>query len=357
MVPAPNLAFTSVPLDQKTAEPVNLTVYSPEEQEAAVGRWLEFGLKYKDYIYPSYNLPTPLGDAAPLARPFIETVKELELESIVLMLGDAHWANDLLALPTLQAISTFGFPWFDGTPMVVPESGNNTQLYATIQARLGDKVLLNSRIKSVIRDQAGAVKLAVTGPQGCTKISAKQIVIGFPPTEDNMKPFDTSKEEDHLFSKWDCVKLYNGLLTVDGMPNATDFDPVSSDPNRYFVPKRPTARFINFASTPYTATWVVGNPDFEVKDAKEFLEDRLETIRNTGLYDVSPNPTYFGFSDHSPLVCSVSEHAATSGFWSDIVALQGKKDTWYVGQAFAADLTAYVWAQAQEIVDHIIEKL
>ena len=350
-------SFTSVALDQRTAKPVNLTSYSDEDQQAAIGRWLDFGLKYKKYVYPSYNLPTPLGDAAVLARPFIDTIKDLKLESIVLMLGDAHWANDLLTLPTLQAISTFGFPWFDGTVMVTPESQNNTQLYANIQSKLGDRVLLNTRVQSVNRDQTGAAKITVKGPKGCTKITAKQVIVGFVPTEDNMDGFDTTSEEDHLFAKWDCVKLYNGLISIDGMPDGKDLNPVSSDPGRYFVPTRPAARFINFAGTPYTASYVVGEPDFQVNDAKMFLEDRLDTIREVGTYNVSSKPKYFGFSDHSPLACSVSQKDMSAGFWSQITALQGKRDTWYVGQAFAADLTAYVWAQTQEVVDGVMKKL
>ncbi|KAH8882379.1 hypothetical protein GQ53DRAFT_584404, partial [Thozetella sp. PMI_491] len=351
------ISFTSVPLDQVTAKPVNITVFSAEDQQAALGRWLEFGLKYKEYIYPKYDLPTPLGDAAPLARPFIETVKELQLEPIVLSLEDAHWANDLLALPTLQAVSTFGFPWFDGTPLVVPESHNNTELYGKIQEHLGDKVRLNTHIQSVRRDQEGSIKSIVRGPGGCTKVYSKHVVVAFVPTEDNMAPFDTTDEEDGLFSKWDCVTMFNGLLTIEGMPNATDLDPVSSDPDRYFVPKRPNARFINLADTPYSAAYVVGEPGFDTEDAKHFLEERLTTIREAGAFPVGDKPKYWGFDDHSPLVCSVGQEEMVAGFWSDITALQGQRNTWYVGQAFAADLSAYVWAQAQEVVDAVIKKL
>ena len=202
VVAASGVPFNTVYLDQKT-EPVNVTMYSAEDQMAAIGRWTEFGLKYRKYVYPSYNLPSPLGEAAPLARPFMETVRALNLESIVVMLLDAHWSNDLLALPTLHAMSTFGYAWFDGTPLVVPESHSNTQLYANIQAHLGDKVLLNTHIASVYRDsKTGSSTITVKKPNGdCTRIIAKQIIVGFVPTEANMAPFDTTSEEKESSSQ------------------------------------------------------------------------------------------------------------------------------------------------------------
>lgn len=351
-------AFTTTFLDYKTAETVNVTQYSTEEQGAALGRWLEFGLKYKKYVYPSYNLPSPLGDAAPLARPFLETVKELSLEPIVVSLLDAHWSNDLLALPTLHAVSTFGYVWFDGTPMVVPESGNNTQLYANIQAHLGEKVLLNTHIQSVRRNsKTGTSKLTVKGPGGCTRIDAKQIVVGFAPTTANMAPFDTTHEEDRLFAKWSCVNLHNGLLHIEGFPDGLDFDPVSSDSARYFVPTAPNVRFISYAGTPYTVSYVTGNPNSDARDAKRLLEQRLQTINDVGTYQLDTTPEYFTFSDHTPLVCSVSPADMAAGFWAQFVALQGERGTSYVGQAVAADLTAYVWAQAQEVIDRIVKEL
>ena len=209
----------------------------------------------------------------------------------------------------------------------------------------------------MVRDQAGCVKVTVNTPTGCKQITAKQVVVGFPPTKEKMSPFDTTTEENDLFSKWACTKLFNGLIKIDGLTNGTDLQPVSSDPARYYVPQAPNARYINLPTTPYTLTYVVGNSDFETEDAKKFLAQHLETINEAGSFAVSTTPEYFGFADHSPTLCSVPEQDATAGFWSDIVALQGKKDTWYVGQAFAADLTAYVWAQAQGIVDQVATKL
>ena len=355
---ATGTAVTSVYLDQTTAEPVNVTQYSAEEQQAALGRWLDFGLKYKQYVYPSYNLPSPLGEAAPLARPFIETIKELNLESIVVELLDAHWSNDLLALPTLHAVSTFGYAWFDGTALVVPQSMNNSELYANIQAHLGDRVLLNSSVQSVRRSgNNGTSSLTVKGPQGCTHIAAKQIVVGFVPTTANIAPFDVSEEEQSLFEKFSCVNLHNGLIHVQGMPNGTDFDPLSSDPERLFVPTTPAVRISNMAGTPYSAVYVTGDPGTDDQAAKELIEQRLQAINEVDGYHLGTEPEYFGFADHTPIVCSVSPADMTAGFWTNLTALQGQMSTSYVGQAFAADLTAYVWAQAQEVIDRIVKEL
>jgi hypothetical protein len=321
---------------------------------AALTRWTDFGLKYKKYVYPSYNLPSPLGDAAPLARPFVETVKELRLESIVVMLLDAHWSNDLLALPTLQAMSTFGYPWFDGTPMAIPESHNNTQLYANIQTHLGDKVLLNSRVTSVHRAANGTATITVKSAGGCTKIKAKQVVVGFVPTPSNMAPFDTTNEEAELFVKWNCVNLHNGFLRVDGLPDGIDFDPVSSDPERFFIPTAPNVRFLGLSGTPYAVTYVIGNPGTDEAGAKRLVEERLKTINAAGTFHPSTTPEYVAFSDHTPLLCSVNEAEMEAGFWTRVRALQGKRNTYYVGQAMAADLTAFVWAQANEVIESLV---
>lgn len=348
-------SITTHYVDESTEEPVNVTQYSADEQNAALGRWLDFGLKYKKYVYPSYNLPSPLGDAAPLARPFIDTVKELNLEPIVVALLDEHWANDLLALPTLHAVSTFGYAWIDGTALVSPESHNNTELYANIQAHLGDKVLLNSRVTSVNPDaKTGTSTLTVNGPGGCTQITAKQIVVGFVPTQTNMAPFDTTPEEEQLFAKWSCVNLHNGLLRIDGFPDGGDLDPVSSDPERFFMPTAPNVRFMSLAGTSYTLSYVIGNPDSDAADAKRLLEAQLQAINEVGTYHVSTKPDYLAFSDHNPLVCSVSPADIEAGFWTQLRALQGERSTYYVGQAMAGDLSAYVWAQAQEVIDMMV---
>jgi hypothetical protein len=346
-------------LDYRTAQPVNITQYSAEEQSAALARWVKFGLKYKKYVYPKYDLPSPLGDAAPLARPFRDTVKELKLESIVLSIGERHTANDLLALPTMQAVATFGYEWFDGTPLLAPVSGNNTELYANIQAQLGNKVLLNTRVTSVHRDRkTGIAEIVAEGPDGCTNITAKQVVVGFVPTKANMKPFDTTQHEDRLFAKWNCVNYHNGIVHIDGFPSGLAFDPVSSDPARYGAPAAPNVRINDLKGTRYSMVYVVSDkPNSDAAYAKKLVKQWLQKVDEVGIYNVSNVPEYFALSDHTPLACSISPTDMEAGFWSQLNALQGQRSTSYVGQAVAADLTSFVWVQAQEVIDNIVKKL
>ncbi|KAB5555026.1 hypothetical protein GE09DRAFT_1123277 [Coniochaeta sp. 2T2.1] len=363
LIPDPGFVVGArVYLDQKTAKPVELTQYSDEEFAAALDAWVKFGRKYEKHVAPAYNLPSPIGDAAPLLRPFGETVEELGLEPILWLLPDAHFANDLLALPTLFAISSFGYIWFDGegAATVVPESRNNTELYLKIQTELGaDRVLLNTHIQSVRRNRkTGTTTIVTKGPAGCTEITAKQVIVGFVPTAHNMRPFDTTREEDRLWSKWECVNLFNGLVTIEGFPDATSISPASPDPQRGGLAVPPNVRFINRGGTNFTHVWITGSPeDRGLSDAKKRIDQRIKAINKAGQYELGEDVTYWGLSDHAPLACSVSPEDMAAGFWMDVNRLQGSDGIWYVGQAFTGDLTAMVWEQTRDVVGKLVQKL
>jgi hypothetical protein len=96
----------------------------------------------------------------------------------------------------------FGLSFLQGqeTGFLTSALHDNSLLYLSAQKILGSNVLYNSMILVIKRDDEG-VQVAVQQGAKITLIQSSKLVVAIPPTVDNMKPLDTTHQENRLFKQ------------------------------------------------------------------------------------------------------------------------------------------------------------
>ncbi|KAK3368513.1 hypothetical protein B0H63DRAFT_528879 [Podospora didyma] len=184
------LNLVQVFVDFKTGKLVNLPAPSDSAATGApLQKYAELCQKYFCFIFPNYNLPSPLGpDEKDLGTNFGQFVTKYNLEPIVPIVAGF-----------LQVLSPT-----DPEPFLVPESHNNSEIYGKIQAHLaGPQLLLSSSVTKVTRSSGGAGAGGVnelwvqtpSGGGGCKHIAAKKILVTMAQTSENMAVFDLDSTE------------------------------------------------------------------------------------------------------------------------------------------------------------------
>jgi hypothetical protein len=111
--------------------------------------------------------------------------------------------GELVSTPTVYVMKYFGLSSLQGleTGFLASALHDNSLLYLSAQAILGANVLYNSKILAIKRDNEG-VQVVIQQSSKLTLIHSSQLVVAIPPTVDNMKPFDTTHQENRLFKQW-----------------------------------------------------------------------------------------------------------------------------------------------------------
>lgn len=230
--------------------------------------------------------------------------------------------------------------------------GRNFEIYEKALEVLGDSVLLNSRVIS--SDRSGSKpRITVQTAVGVKVIEAQKLLITMPLIPDNLQSLDLSVEESGLFSKLKGNAYYTGIMRNTGLPGDIRVDHVGEH-CRYKQPKFPGA----YA---YKPAFIDGMFDIKygagevlpVELVKANILEDMRSLQRAGVIasEVNVEATEFvRFVAHDPYTPMVSAQEIRGGFYKKLFALQGERNTYYTGAAWAAQESSILWRFTEETI-------
>ncbi|EAT90906.1 hypothetical protein HBH56_174770 [Parastagonospora nodorum] len=295
-----------------------------------------------------FYLPEPIPED--LLMPFGQFVQKYQLTDAVQTIYVITSAfGDVLEIPTLQVIRTFGLGLIKTMQNFQTSSVNdNSLLFERLTAELlaSNSLLLSSKVTKVARVSKidGGVKVLVETPKGCRLIQAKKILMAIPPTPENLQTFDPSGDELKIFSQFTSVGYFTSIIR-HAAPNNTAVNNLAID-RPYAVPAMPAVYNILPTSNPTLSLVYYGTKvgqQISTEQAKAAIMadiNRFRAVNNV----TGPAPEFVAFANHAPYNLMVGAEATRAGFYKSLYGLQAKRNTFWTGAAFRAHDSSSSWA-------------
>ncbi|OCK84768.1 FAD dependent oxidoreductase [Lepidopterella palustris CBS 459.81] len=313
---------------------------------AALGIYAAAIAKYP-YLAGGYFLPDPVPDE--LLMPFGEFVNKYHIEAALPTIWTfAHGCGDILTVPTLYIIQNFGLPQLAdllGNSFLTTTNHANSQLYLAATALLGSDVLFGSTVISANRP-AGPTKdiheIVVSTPSGRKLIRAKKLLITIPPIAAKLSSFDLDTQESGLFAQWTYSGYFIGVLANTGIPDNTNIINAGLK-TPLNIPKVPFEVNFDFSGIPGLFTFkFVSHPEVSTEHVQGKVSAAVLSMAAAGTLNTT-QPEFLAFSSHTPTQLRVSADAVKGGFYGKLYALQGHRQTWWTGAAWAQDDSSLLW--------------
>lgn len=248
--------------------------------------------------------------------------------------------------------------------------GGNQLLYEAIYARLGaaENVLLNSLVSSVRRPENAddkrdiEVTIKTTTLSSTTRnttttiIRARNLLLAIPPTRENLAPFDLDSLESHLFSRAEYGRYGTAIVSSPVLPRGYELHntPILAaiDPNKPFINEPHVLEFASYGND--SDLFSIGTSgsglaygEFDERAATKVAQKSLERMVDAGTVKVPDGKEGGGdkklkvveYLDHGPGGFGVSAEEMKAGWMEKVYGLQGKRGTWYTGNAIAIDFS------------------
>ncbi|KPM44123.1 hypothetical protein AK830_g2438 [Neonectria ditissima] len=297
------------------------------------------------WIDQGYLVPNPVPKE--LTLPFGEFAQRYNFSALLPVMSQFNWyPGNISTISTLYGLKNFGpglLKSFTGK-FIVPASGNTRSLYDAAATKLGDSVLLNSTIVKVQRKK-DAVFLVVKQPgQSPKKIKARKLIVAIPQTLHNVGSFDLSKKERSLFSKFSSLGYVAGVANIPGLNDSLQnvgaltpyHTPVIPGSNGFYSSGSPNQFLLGvaFDTSKYT-----------IADSEAVICRELGTLATVGAVpaDAAQKVTFPYISDHAPFNLRVSGKEIKDGFYRKLLSLEGSRNTYWTGAAFAGHNSGLIW--------------
>ncbi|KAK3493651.1 hypothetical protein B0T13DRAFT_314583 [Neurospora crassa] len=298
--------------------------------------------------------------------------------------------TDLLTLTFLQSFSPAWMKVLYGQVGMYHIQGGNQLLYEAIHARLGaaENVLLNSVVSSVRRpaenadDKRGDIQVTITTrasplsrkPTTTTIIRAKNLLLAIPPTHENLAPFDLDSLESDLFDRAKYGRYGTAIVSSPLLPRGyklhntpilAAIDPI----NKPFINEPHVLEFASYGNDSDlfsigTSGSGLGYGEFDEREAIKVAQKSLERMVDAGTVKIPDGNLKKGggeklkvveYSDHGPGGFGVSSEEMKGGWMEKMYGLQGRRGTWYTGNAIAIDFSTQLWKMNDEVLRRMLE--
>ncbi|KAL2211727.1 putative FAD dependent oxidoreductase [Sarocladium strictum] len=373
---APYRRVPTVPryIDFSTEKEFNYSDPTPEEQRAALERYLELCEKYEGLIYPGYwNFPPPENIPEDLIMSFGDFARKYSIEAAVPTIwrvgvmgsGDVTKEMTFYVMQSFGAVMTRAFT--GRTTSWIVGSERNQILYDAIDEHLDGDVYKSSTIVDAVRDEDGilaVVKNHKTGKE--TQIVAKTLVVAIAPTPSNLAPFHLTAEEEEVFEKFNFINMYAGLVANEALPiggSVTSVVPGVENPepeNWLAYPETPfTGRFDYFGAEKVFRVIVPGDSTMNDQGARDLIQSDFERMIDAG---VLPEPKsrqieYVAWESHGAVHLRASRADILEGFIQKKYALMGTSSTWWTGGAFSMSFQTSLWEYNDIMLPKLVESL
>jgi hypothetical protein len=270
--------------------------------------------------------------------------------------------------PTIYVFKNFGSEIILDLQLGFLTTGDNSAIYRASAAELtaSSSLLLNSTITHLSRDKRDKsthpIRAIISTPTGLKLILAKQILISTPPKAELLgKWIDLSAHEYSLFSQFNNSAYYTGLIRNAGLP--ANLSLVNARPDtEYFLPELPGLYRLSQTIVPGLIDVKFGSPStLSIDEVKSSVAASVSALAATGGAVPGANADgtieWAAFNPHVPFELTVSVEAIRNGFYRELYALQGLRDTWYTGASWHTHDSSMLWEFTEGIVGRMLAEL
>lgn len=302
----------------------------------------------EDYLtelakYPYLNDGIELPDPVPedLLLPWIEYISKHNLQ---------HSDMAILARPAvpghiLNTTALYVFNYLNKLMLheqsgaaVVNGNRDNSQLYRNAMTELQHHILLNSTVIAGSRSTSRrlGVRLGVQTPTGKKLIVAKQLLNALPQTMENMRNFGLDNRERRILSRVHGLPYYGGVVKNTGLARGYSYKNYAANTS-YNVAETPSV--VMFNASPVDGIfyyWYNSVDAMSQRNIEADARDAIRTLQRLTKTTTQPEPEFLAFTDFGPFNLAVKPGDIKNGFYRDMYALQGYRNTWYIGTLFVA---------------------
>ncbi|KAK7408946.1 hypothetical protein QQX98_008890 [Neonectria punicea] len=332
---------------------------------AAIQAYSQNVLSKYPWVDQGYFVPEPVPKE--LTLPFGQFAQQYNFSALLPVISQFNWyPGNISTIPALYGIKSLGPGLVSSIAgeFLASASGDTRSLYRAAATELGDSVLLDSSILHVQREQkkgyakTSGVTVVVKQPNQAPKtIRARKLLIAIPPTLENVGDFDLSDSERKLLSKFSALGYLAGVADIPGLDVSlqnvgalTPFNtPVIPGSNGFYSSGSPNQFLLGVA---------FDNTDYTIADAEAIVRKELATLAAVGAVpaDAAKTVTFPYISNHAPYNVRVSAKEIAHGFYGKLLALEGSRNTYWTGAAFAGHNSGAIWTWNEGTVVPALKK-
>ncbi|KAF4454627.1 Beta-cyclopiazonate dehydrogenase [Fusarium austroafricanum] len=314
------------------------------------------------YLGNSYDLPNPVPED--LLLPFGEFLAKYDLGDIAWTIWANSWgAGDALKQPTIYMLKAIDLEFLNTLVEggVTSARRDNQEIFDKALKELGPNGLVSSTVIAAQRPTKEGntkTKLVVKTPTGNKLVIVSKILISAPPTIENLGPLGLDKTEKSLFGQFTSSSFYCHLISDTGLPTGYSFQNVlPTSKATYSIPSLPGLYNINpTAVKGIYSVWYGGTKPLSQDDVKKDITATVKRLRKTAKGSTDGKVSFIDFSSHTPFQLAVPSDAIADGFYRELSALQGHRNTWYTGSAFVGNHAALLWNFTETLLPKVIGK-
>ncbi|KAK7534844.1 uncharacterized protein J3D65DRAFT_629158 [Phyllosticta citribraziliensis] len=374
-----NIYSTSKPLDFATGKIVSgYPGYSSAVIYAALDAYLVQAEKYP-YLDEGFgNIPNPV--PPDLLLEFGDFVQKYSLEPAMVVIQKYTGGNgDVLRLPTMYVIKLLNAPVLkaimNNTFLQAGASGVSSVLYdralALLDSSASSTVLLSSTASGIRRrptksrrpgSDSPLISIFAQTPSGPKLILCRALLISVPPLISQLPFLELSAEEHSLFSRFSYAAYYTGLVRDARLPRNTSWSNVARD-SQYAMPASPCVYGLFWTGVGDLWDVKVGSDgELETEEVTALILAAVKSIkRSEGVVDgdgQGHGTEIVALKSHAPFQMTVGVQDVEAGFYGKLMALQGRRATWWTGAAWSQQDSAAVWKYTEEqVLPDLLESL
>ena len=300
------------------------------------------------FLDNGFDLPDPIPED--LLIPFGEFLQKYGLTDMAwLSFVVLEGVGNILSQPTLYIMKYLPQITVDsllfGTSLSTANQ-DNQELYDAALAYIGNgtNAFLSSNVRQIERDTRG-VKVVVSTPHGVKLIKASKLIVAIPPKLEKLENIglDLDQQEINLFGQFNNSYYWDMLISNTGIPDNESFENINPE-SPGLVPPLPGLYGINPTRVPGLNSAYFSSPyylsDDEVKSEVLATIARIQTANGIS---TDGTPEFVDFNNHAPFELTVPVEAIANGFYTDVNALQGQKNTWWTGAAWQSQDSSLIW--------------
>lgn len=349
-IPLTKLFFnSSLPsIDFQTGQPVYVPA-SLNATEGTFASWNQNLMRFPD-LDKGYNFPVPVPDD--IWRPFSQFAHINNLTAIIPYIWTIDQGiGDILNLPTIYVMKSFGSQMLRSLSagFLATVRQDNHEIYDRALEHLQNtkSVLLNSSVVDMDRHALGPYGHAVVGtPSGRKLLRVKQFLFTLPPTLDVLTGFDLNHEETSLFSCFEHMDYFSGLLRNTPIPQNTTFSNKATNPDTYLLPRLPTTYTLGPTHSQSSLTSV----KFGSNISMSVEQVQSQIINETGQVVPGKPAKFDAFVNHGPYALRVSPELIRNRFYQRLNNLQGHRRSFWTGAAWHTHDSSLLWNFTETII-------
>lgn len=330
---------------------------SLESIGVAIQRYGQYLAANFSTVYPGYYLPDPVPED--LLLPYGDFMTKYGLESLVNFINSYIQPAQSYLEPALFPLKLLALDPLQGITSGFKTTRDVNDIYRAAAAILDDSVLYNSTVVSLRRSTASkcGVEAIVKTPTGLKRIVASKLLMSAPPVTANLAGWDTVEAETSLFAKFKAQQYHAGVVRREGLPATATVQNIGFT-TPFNIPTLPA--LFNFVPTGFgDNTSVVYWTARERVDAATAQADTLATLSRlaaTGVIGGGANATteILAWYDHMNVRMYVEADDIRDGFYTDLYALQGQRNTYWTGAAWVTQASSPIWDYTKELVATMI---